>query len=97
MRPEEMLLDPWTAADGQREQDHNGLTRLRPWPAIACTRPLPPSEVPPVRTIVLDRPPVPVAPPADERNPLREPSRSRPGRERLRLRTSASTTAASRR
>ncbi len=42
-------------------------------------------EVPPVRTIVLDRPPVAVAPPLRERNPLREPSPSTAGPERLRL------------
>ena len=35
-------------------------------------------DVPPVRTIVLDREPVPVAPPVRERNPLRAPSRRRP-------------------
>ncbi len=43
------------------------------------------AEVPPVRTIVLDRPPVPVAPPVRERNPLREPTPSTAGPERLRL------------
>ena len=42
-------------------------------------------DVPPVRTIVLDRAPVPVAPPVRERNPLREPMRSTAGPERLRL------------
>jgi len=42
-------------------------------------------EVPPVRTIVLDRPPAPVAPPAKERNPLRDPAPSTAGPERLRL------------
>ena len=47
---------------------------------------LPGGEVPPVRTIVLDRPPVAVAPPLRERNPLREPSPSTAGPERLRLR-----------
>jgi phosphate transport system ATP-binding protein len=43
-----------------------------------------PPEVPPVRTIVLDRPPVAVAP-LRERNPLREPSQFAAGPERLRL------------
>ena len=38
-----------------------------------------------MRTIVLDRPPAPVAPPLRERNPLREPSPSTAGPERLRL------------
>ena len=42
-------------------------------------------EVPPVRTIVLDRPPVAVAPPLRERNPLRAPSLSVAGPERLHL------------
>src|ERR1039457_601435 len=42
-------------------------------------------EVPPVRTIVLDRPPVAVAPPARERTPLREPMPSTAGPERLHL------------
>ena len=42
-------------------------------------------EVPPVRTIVLDRPPVPVAPPVRERNPLREPAPSTAGPERLQV------------
>ena len=43
------------------------------------------SPAPPVRTIVLDRPPVPVAPPVRERNPLREPVPSTAGPERLRV------------
>jgi phosphate transport system ATP-binding protein len=42
-------------------------------------------EVPPVRTIVLDREPVPIAPPVRERNPLRAPSSSTAGPERLQL------------
>src|SRR5450631_2249055 len=42
-------------------------------------------EVPPVRTIVLDRPPAPVAPPVRGRNPLREPLAATAGPERLRL------------
>jgi phosphate transport system ATP-binding protein len=42
-------------------------------------------EVPPVRTIVLDRPPVAVAPPVHERHPLRERSPSTAGPERLRV------------
>ena len=42
-------------------------------------------EVPPVRTIVLDRAPVPVAPPVRERNPLRGPAPSTAGPERLAL------------
>ena len=42
-------------------------------------------DVPPVRTIVLDREPVAVAPPVRERNPLRAPSPSTAGPERLSL------------
>jgi len=42
-------------------------------------------DVPPVRTIVLDREPVAVAPPVRERNPLRAPSPSTAGPERLAL------------
>src|ERR1700678_1874121 len=42
-------------------------------------------QVPPVRTIVLDRPPVPVAPPVRERNPLRAPPPSTARPERLQL------------
>jgi phosphate transport system ATP-binding protein len=54
-----------------------------PQPAPAPASAL--KEVPPVRTIVLDRPPAPVAPPLRERNPLREPAQSTAGPERLRL------------
>jgi len=53
----------------------------QPLPVVATAS----EEVPPVRTIVLDRPPAPVAPPLRERNPLREPMRSTAGPERLRL------------
>jgi phosphate transport system ATP-binding protein len=42
--------------------------------------------VPPVRTIVLDRQPLPVAPPVRERNPLRQPAFSTAGPERLQVR-----------
>jgi phosphate transport system ATP-binding protein len=68
MRPDEMLIDPWSFAASGREE-------------------LPPREpeVPPVRTIVLDRPPLPVAPPR-ERNARRPPAASPVGPERLCLR-----------
>ena len=69
MTPEEMLLEPLrpSAAD-----------RLERAPAV---QPLAP-PVPPVRTIVLDRAPVPVLPP-DQREALREAASS--GAERLSL------------
>jgi phosphate transport system ATP-binding protein len=44
------------------------------------------AAVPPVRTIVLDRPPTAVAAPTSERNPLRELGRSPAGPERLAVR-----------
>ncbi len=88
MSPEELLLvedprmtrEPRARDSGQAdaraafgsEAAHGGNTTREP-------------EVPPVRTIVLDRPPVPVAPPVRERNPLRAPSPSTAGPERLRL------------
>src|SRR5271156_3040788 len=88
MSPEELLLveDPRTTreprARDSRQADaraafgsevaHDGNTTREP-------------EVPPVRTIVLDRSPVPVPPPVRERNPLRRPSPSTAGPERLQL------------
>jgi len=62
MTPEEMVLDPFSfAADGREEEDSTG---ERPQPltaAGALTEPLA-GTVPPVRTIVLDRPPTPARP-----------------------------------
>jgi phosphate transport system ATP-binding protein len=81
MSPEEMLLERRSFAASNREKPvgargvrtdmHDGDAPREP-------------EVPPVRTIVLDRPPVAVAP-LRERNPLRESSQSAAGPERLRL------------
>ena len=56
-------------------------------PPFAAAPPDAVHTVPPVRTIVLDRPPTLVAPPVGERNPLREPvpATATAGPERLRL------------
>jgi len=96
MSPEEMLLDPWNVAAAARLERRGpradekvrgpeALRRVEAAPgAEEVDAPRGP-EVPPVRTIVLDRPPVAVAPPLRERDPLREPSPSTAGPERLRL------------
>jgi len=77
MSAEEMLLDPLRLVWAQREEPP---PRERVVPqAVQATPPL----VPPVRTIVVDRAPVPVAPP-QEREALR-PHSSAAGPERLRL------------
>src|SRR5271167_573553 len=88
MSPEEMLLDPRNFAAeeredaaGERAEDPRPRSDWQAPPTEASAA----AEVPPVRTIVLDRPPAPVAPPLHERNPLREPSPSTAGPERLRL------------
>src|SRR5271157_2949592 len=90
MSAEEMLLDPPNTADDGSEavpeavpaaghaQSAHGSDAPGVHHRIS-------DEVPPVRTIVLDRPPSPVAPPVRERNPLRVPSASTAGPERLRL------------
>ena len=80
MGSEEMLLDRLKVAAGEREEGPRP-----PLQAQTPRGPLAAAEVPPMRTIVLDRPPAPVAPPLRERNPLREPSPSTAGPERLRL------------
>jgi phosphate transport system ATP-binding protein len=74
MGPEEMLLDSWNVAAEESS----------PPVEAAAVDVSALDTVPPVRTIVLDRPPAPVAP-VRERNPLREPSSSTAGPERLRL------------
>jgi phosphate transport system ATP-binding protein len=78
MSPEEMLLDPLRlAAETEREQ-------VQPQRRIhAATQSEPASPVPPVRTIVLDRAPVP-APPPTERASVRT-ALAGAGPERLRL------------
>jgi phosphate transport system ATP-binding protein len=77
MSPEEMLLDPERFAPGEDEKD--------PRRAAPHAEPLAGAGVvPPVRTIVLDRPPEP-APPVPERDPLRDREAAGAGPERLRL------------
>ncbi len=69
MTPEEMLLDAMDLADDPAEQP----TELKPRIASIAREPEPPAParpaggtiVPPVRTIVLDRPPLPVVPPSE--------------------------------
>jgi phosphate transport system ATP-binding protein len=90
MSPEEMVLDPMHLASDEREEDSRALREAPPAPPLrgaqAPVAGVPAvGEVPPVRTIVLDRPPALVAPPVRERNPLRESSPSTSGPERLRL------------
>ncbi|HEX9481727.1 MAG TPA: phosphate ABC transporter ATP-binding protein [Solirubrobacteraceae bacterium] len=74
MTPEEMLLDPPQLADDEHAE--------RPLRIHAAPEPVP-ATVPPVRTIVLDRAPVP-APPPSERDSVRT-SLAGAGPERLRL------------
>ncbi len=71
--PEEVLADPW-----QFEAEPRAVAAERP----DVERPRDEPAVPPVRTIVLDRPPVP-ARPVQERETVRTPASSGP--ERLRL------------
>jgi phosphate transport system ATP-binding protein len=78
MSPEEMLLDPQSFTPGEDEHDLRGAPAARAEPAGL-------DAVPPVRTIVLDRPPAP-APPLPERDPLRDRAADGAGPERLRLR-----------
>jgi phosphate transport system ATP-binding protein len=81
MSPEEMLLERRSFAASNREKPAGARgVRADMHDGDAPREP----EVPPVRTIVLDRPPVAVAP-LRERNPLRESSQSAAGPERLRL------------
>jgi len=86
MSAEEMLLDPPNTADDEPEavpaRGHAPSVHGPNAPRVPHGAS---DEVPPVRTIVLDRPPAPVAPPVRERNPLRVPSASTAGPERLRL------------
>jgi len=89
MSPEEMLLDP-LRADMDRDEYENAepprerLASARSTPAADPVAPASgePGTVPPVRTIVLDREPVPAPPPA-ERSSIRPVSAAGP--ERLRL------------
>ena len=87
MSPDEMLLDPWSFATDGRERAlasealRNGPLPGEPQPS---QNPFGDGTVPPVRTIVLDRPPTP-ARPVPEREAVRRPS-SAAGPERLSLR-----------
>jgi phosphate transport system ATP-binding protein len=81
MTPEEMVLDPFTFATDGREDDSTG---ERPVTAAgALAEPLA-GTVPPVRTIVLDRPPTP-ARPQEHREAIRLAPAAGTGPERLRL------------
>jgi phosphate transport system ATP-binding protein len=81
MSPDEMLLDPWSfATDGREHPLASEALPSEPQPS----QPFGDGTVPPVRTIVLDRPPAP-ARPVPEREAVRRPS-SAAGSERLSLR-----------
>jgi phosphate transport system ATP-binding protein len=87
MSPDEMLLDPWSFATDAREQPLAGEALPSEPPASEpqpIQSPFGDGTVPPVRTIVLDRPPAP-ARPVPEREAVRRPSSSA-GPERLSLR-----------
>jgi phosphate transport system ATP-binding protein len=86
MSAEEMLLDPPNTADEESESVPAGAhAQSVHGPDAPRVHHGASDEVPPVRTIVLDRPPAPVVPPVGERNPLRVPRASTAGPERLRL------------
>jgi phosphate transport system ATP-binding protein len=88
MSPEEMLLDPWTLASDGREQVPSGdLIGAQAQPSVSPLgdfSSLGQPVVPPVRTIVLDRPPAPVRP-VPQREAVRSVSATA-GPERLTLR-----------
>jgi phosphate transport system ATP-binding protein len=82
MSPDEMVLEPWSlVAEGREEPPPS---ESAPAPEPTRQAPVGESAVPPVRTIVLDRPPTPVRP-THERQAIR-PAPSTAGPERLRLR-----------
>jgi len=80
MSAEEMVLDPWSAAMDRPEEPHT----LEALTSHDRMTPLT-HAVPPVRTIVLDRPPTAVRP-VREREAVRAPLPSTAGPERLTLR-----------
>ena len=87
MSPDEMLLDPWSFATDAREQPLASEALPSEPPASEpqpIQSPFGDGTVPPVRTIVLDRPPSP-ARPVPEREAVRRPA-SAAGSERLSLR-----------
>jgi phosphate transport system ATP-binding protein len=82
MRADEMVLDPWSlATDGGKDARADEPLALHAQPTSPS---IGEAAVPPVRTIVLDRPPEPVRP-LREREAVRRPS-SAAGPERLTLR-----------
>jgi phosphate transport system ATP-binding protein len=81
MTPEEMVLDPFTFATDGREDDSAGERPLTAAGTLAEPRA---GTVPPVRTIVLDRPPTP-ARPQEHREAVRLAPAAGTGPERLRL------------
>jgi phosphate transport system ATP-binding protein len=81
MTPEEMVLDPFTFATDGREDDSTG---ERPVTAAGALAESLAGTVPPVRTIVLDRPPTP-ARPQEHREAVRLAPAAGTGPERLRL------------
>jgi phosphate transport system ATP-binding protein len=83
MLPDEMLLDPPSLQMGIDPDDLPSPDRARVEHGRAAARGEAPPTVPPVRTIVVDRSPVPVAP-LQEREAVR-PVASAAGPERLRL------------
>jgi phosphate transport system ATP-binding protein len=82
MSTEEMVLDPWSMAMDRPEEPH--ALSSKPFTSHERLTPLT-HTVPPVRTIVLDRPPTPVRP-VREREAVRKGAPSTAGAERLTLR-----------
>ncbi len=81
MSSNEMVLDPWSfASDGDEQLVESEPLRSQAQPSELLSQD---AAVPPVRTIVLDRPPEPVRPP-EQRQALR-PAVNTAGHERLRL------------
>jgi phosphate transport system ATP-binding protein len=81
MRPDEMVLDPWSfISDDPRVREAGGREPIAPQSNEPAVGP----AIPPVRTIVLDRTPTPVRP-VGEREAVRRPE-STAGPQRLSLR-----------
>ncbi len=78
MRPDEMVLDPWSfISDDPQVRESSERQPIVPPPSEPAVGP----TIPPVRTIVLDRTPTPVRP-VGEREAVRRPE-SAAGPERL--------------
>jgi phosphate transport system ATP-binding protein len=84
MRPEEMVLDPWSFTAEQSPAREPLRSAPQPTPLPLSPPPAEPGAVPPVRTIVLDRVPTP-ARPVQEREAVRQ-AYATAGPERLSLR-----------